>query len=236
VLLDTHTGAIGIRPDDPNTDVLESGALPLTDGAVDVVDVDALELVATIPLELANPGYEGLAIDPSGRVALLGDVNARRVYAIDLEALALAPPAGSGGSPQVLAGAVVFDGRNPLVLPPLAGGAPEITCPGQVAGIDFDAAGDTAYALDTCDGSLSALEVDLGGSPSTGELRGRIRVASLSPLTAPVRSDTLGQLRRPASLRVRPGRPGLDYVGPDLFFTIGEPAPGYLCGVRIDSP
>lgn len=234
-LLVVQTGAIGIRADDPNTDVLESGAIAISDGAIDVVDADALELVATIPLVDANPAFDGLAVDPSGRVALLGDVNARRLYAIDLELLDSIAPAGSGGPPQLLDAAVVFDGRNPLEIPPLPGGAAPITCPGQIEGVAFDAAGDRVYALETCDGALAAFDVDLTGAPSTSELRDRIVFSSLSPATAPVRTDTLGRLRRPSSLRVRPGVPGVDYVGPDVFFTIGEPE-GFLCGVRIDSP
>ncbi|MFP6628452.1 MAG: hypothetical protein VCC67_05385 [Myxococcota bacterium] len=234
-LLVSHTGAIGIRADDPNTDALESGAVAITDGLIDVIDVEALELVATIPLLGANPAFDGLAIDPTGRVALFGDVNARRLYGIDLDVLASIGPAGSGGPPEVLDAAIVFDGTNPLELPALPGGAPLVTCPGQIEGVAFNAAGDAAYALDTCDGTVSALDVDLSGAPSTAELRDRIVFSTLSPATAPVRVDTLGRLRRPSSLRVRPGVPGVDYAGPDVFFMLGEPE-GFLCGVRIDSP
>ena len=233
-LLVSHTGAIGIRADDPNTDPLESGALAITDGLIDVIDVDALELVATIPLVGANPAFGGLAIDPTGRVALFGDLNARRLYAIDLDVLASIGPAGSGGSPEVLDAAIIFDGTNPLELPALLGGAPAVSCPGQIEGVAFNAAGDAAYALDTCDGTVAAFDVDLSGAPSTAELRDRIVFSSLSPATAPVRIDTLGRLRRPSSLRVRPGVPGVDYAGPDVFFMLGEPE-GFLCGVRIDS-
>ena len=234
-LLVSHTGAIGIRADDPETDELESGALPITNGLIDVIDVEALERVATIPLRHANPAFDGLAIDPSGRIALFGDVNARRLYGIDLDVLASIAPAGSGGPAQVLEVAIVFDGENPLEFPALPGGAPRVTCPGSIEGVAFNAAGDSLYALDACDGTVAAFEIDLAGTPSTAEVRDRIVFSSLSPATAPLRIDTLGRLRRPSSLRVRPGVPGVDYAGPDVFFLIGEPE-GYLCGVRIDSP
>jgi hypothetical protein len=234
LLLVTQTGAIGIQPDDPNTDAIEGGALPITDGAIDVIDTDALELVATIPLVDANPSFGPLAIDPTGRVALFGDVNARRVYGIDLDALAGLPPAGQGGEPVLLDGAVIFDGTNPLEIPARPGGAPTPSCPGQIGGLGFNHAGDRVYVLETCDGTVAAFDADLSGSPSLSELRNRIVFASLSVATAPLRVDTLGQLRQPSSLKVRPGIPGVEYVGPDVFFTIGDPE-GFLCGVRIDA-
>ena len=53
-------------------------------------------------------------------------------------------------------------------------------------------------------------------------------------LAEKIASDTDGQFRRPSSLKVRPGRPGIDYVGPDVFFLIGDPE-GTLCGIRLDS-
>jgi len=233
-LLVSHTGAIGIRADDPETDELESGALPITDGLIDVIDVEALERVATIPLRHANPALDALAVDPSGRIALFGDVNGRQLYGIDLDVLDSIPPAGAGGEPRVLEAAIVFDGENPLEFPALPGGAPRITCPGSIEGVAFNAAGDSLYALDTCDGTVAAFEIDLGGAPSTAEMRDRVVFSSLSPATAPLRVDTLDQLRRPTALRVRPGVPGVDYAGPDVFFLIGEPE-AYLCGVRIDS-
>jgi hypothetical protein len=234
-LLVSHTGAIGIRADDPNTDALESGALPITNGVIDILDVEALELVATIPLLDANPAFDRLAIDPTNRVALFGDVNARRLYGIDLDVLSSIGPAGSGDPPEVLDSAIVFDGTNPLELPALPGGAPETSCPGSIEGVGFNAVGDAVYALDSCDGAVAAFQVDLRGAASTAELRDRIVFSSLSPATAPLRIDTVDRLRRPSSLRVRPGVPGSDYGGPDVFFLIGEPE-GYLCGVRIDSP
>ena len=235
LLLVTDTGAIGIRADDPNTDDIESGAVRLSDGAVDVIAVDTLERIATIPLEQANPSFVGVAIDPSGRVGLLGDVGARRLYAIDLAVLDGLPPAGSGDPPVVLDAAVVFDGRNPLALPALPGGAPVASCPGQITGVAFDDAGTHAYALESCDGTVIGIEVDLAGDPSLAELRSRFRVSSVSPATFPVRADTLGQPQLPSALAIRPGRPGIDYAGPDVFFLIDQPE-GLLCGVRIDAP
>ncbi len=234
LLLVTLSGAIGIRADDPNTSELEGGAVAITDGAVDVVDATSAELLATIPLRDANPAFDGLAIDPSGRVALFGDLNARQLYAIDLAALWTLPAAGSGSPPSVLEAAIIFDGTNPLEVDALPGGAPAASCPGQIEGVGFSYTGTRAYALETCDGSLAVLSIDLSGDPSTAALRDRIHVTGVFPVTAPLRADTEGQFRRPSSLKVRPGRPGIDYVGPDVFFMIGE-SEGRLCGIRLDS-
>ncbi len=234
LLLVTQTGAIGIEQDDPNTDEMESGTLPITDGAIDVIDVAALELVATIPLADANPSLGPLGIDPSGRVAAFGDVAGRSVYAVDLAALDALPPAGSG-APVVLDAAVIFDGTNPLVVPGRMPRAASASCGGRMEGAAFNAMGDRLYALETCDGTVGAWDVDLSGDPSLAELRTRFTFAVLSVATAALRVDTLGQLRQPASLAVRPGTPGVDYAGPDVFFTIGDPE-GLVCGVRIDAP
>jgi hypothetical protein len=231
----TLSGAVGIRADDPNTDEIESGALPITDGAIDVIDVDAGELVATIPLEDANPAFDGIALDPSGRLGLMGDLNARHLYGIDLAVLDALGPPGSGGPPVELGNAVVFDGLNPLLVPALPGGAPASTCPGQVSGVGFQQRGRAAYVLESCDGTVTAFDVDLSGDPTLAELRTRVVYSSTSPATAPLRADTVDQLRRPTSLKVRPGRPGIDYQGPDVFFLITDPE-SLLCGVRIDSP
>jgi hypothetical protein len=230
----TLSGAIGIRADDPSTSALEGGAVRITDGAIDVIDAVSSARIATIPLYDANPAFDDLAIDPTGTVALLGDLNARHLYAIDLRELDALPPGAPAGGPPVLDQAVIFDGLNPLVIPALQGGAPAVSCPGQIVGVDFSNAGTRAYALETCDGSLASLAVDLSGNPSTAELRGRIEVTGVFPVVAPLRADTFDQLRRPSSMKVRPGVPGVDYEGPDVFFLIAEPE-GFLCGLRLDS-
>lgn len=234
LLLVGQTGAIGIRPDDPNTDELEAGALPITEGSIDVIDADALVLLATVPLRAANPSFGPIAIDPTRRLALFGDIAARHVHGLDLMALEALPAADAPGLPLDLPGAVVFDGLNPLEVPARVDGAPAVRCPGQIEGVAFNAAGDRVYALETCDGTVAAFDVDLGGDPSTVELRGRVTFSVLSNATAPLREDTLADPRGPGSLAVRPGIPGVDYAGPDVFFTIGEPE-GVLCGVRIDA-
>jgi len=152
---------------------------------------------------------------------------------VDLQPLDSLPSAGQGAAPADLSAAVIFDGLNPLEVPRRTSDPAAEACGGRIQGVAFNEAGNRAYALETCDGSLGAWDVDLAGNPSLVELRDRFVFSVLSVATAAVRVDTLDQPRQPAALRVRPGVPGVDYVGPDVFFTIGDPE-GFLCGVSID--
>ncbi|MCZ6463872.1 MAG: hypothetical protein O7A09_06000 [Proteobacteria bacterium] len=231
LVLVTLTGAIGIRDDDPDTPVLEGGAVRLTDGAVDVIDAESLELVATIPLRGANPSFRGLALNLEREVAMVGDVTARQLYAIDLSPLDPLPARGPGEI-LVLDDAAIFNGRDPFRVPALPGGAPAATCPGWIESVVFNWAGDRVYALEACDGALVTLDLLPGGGPVRAAdfaLRGVV------PVTAPLRADTIGLTRLPAAIGVRPGLPGTDFSGPDVFFTVGDPE-GLLCGIRVESP
>jgi hypothetical protein len=237
LVLVTVSGALGLVPDDPGTAEREAGGSALSPAAIDVIDAAQRRLVATIPLGLAAPGFDRLAIDPTGRVAVAGSAIGRRLYAVDLaplDALATAP----GAPPVVLDGssganAIVFDAAAPLELPARPNGAPPATCPGFVVGVDFDATGSRLYATDFCDGTLAVVGVDLAGAP-TPVPASRFRVLQRLDIAAPLDAASLGLPRAPSALRVRPGRPGVDYRGPDVFFLLGLPE-GQLCGLRIDS-
>lgn len=236
-VLVTVTGALGLRPDDPATPEREAGGTPLSAAAIDVIDATERRVVATIPLGLAAASFDRLAIDPTGRVAVVGSAAARRLFAVDLASLAgiaLAP----GAPPLVLDGssgpnALIFDAAAPLELPARPNGAPAATCPGFIVGVDFDGAGTKLFATDFCDGTLAIVGVDLAGGPAPLP-PSRFRVLESIPIAAPLGAASLGLARAPGALRVRPGRPGVDYRGPDVVFSLGLPE-GALCGVRIDS-
>jgi len=238
LVLVTVTGALGLVPDDPSTPEREAGGTALTSAAVDVIDAASRRLVATIPLGLAGASFDRIAIDPTGRVAVVGSAIARNLYAVDLAPLdALAFPA-PGAPPLALDGstgpdAVIFDAAAPLALPARPNGAPPATCPGYVVGADFAASGTKLYATDFCDGTLAIVSVDLAAAP-TPVPPSRFRVIDSLPIAAPLGGSSVGLARAPGAVRVRPGRPGADYRGPDVFFTVGVPE-GQLCGVRIDS-
>jgi hypothetical protein len=238
LVLVTVSGALGLVSDDPATPEREAGGSALSPAAVDVIDAVERRLVATVPLGPGAASFDRIAIDPSGRLAVLGSSIARELFAIDLgplDGLALPAP---GAPPLVLDGssapnAVIFDADVPLVLEARANGAPPATCPGYVVGADFDATGTKLYATDVCDGTLAIVGVDLVAAPSPLP-RDRLRVLDSIAITAPLDASSLGLARAPGAVRVRPGRPGVDYRGPDILFTIGIPE-GQLCGLRIDS-
>ena len=239
-VLVTVSGALGLAPDDPATPEREAGGRPLSNAAIDVIDAAQRRLVATIPLGLAAPSFDRLAIDPTGRVAFVGSAVARRLYAVDLaplDTMTLSP----GVAPLVLDGsggpnAVIFDAAAPLELPALPNGAPAATCPGYVVGADFDATGTRLFATDFCDGTLAIVGVDLSGAPPVPvpAVPERFRVLQSLPITAPLTTASLGLARAPGAVRVRSGRPGVDYRGPDVLFLVSLPE-GQLCGVRVDS-
>ncbi len=101
-------------------------------------------------------------------------------------------------------------------------------------GVSFNNAGDRLYATEFCDGSLASVGVDLSGFPTTAELAQRFELLDLQAVVSPIRTDTLGEARAPGAIRVRPGVPGVDFQGPDVFVLVGEPE-GALCGIRIES-
>lgn len=240
-VLVTNSGALGILQDDPSTPVIDSGGVPLTDAVIDVIDVATLTLVASVPLGPALLSFDRLAIDPSGRVAVTGSAAGRRLHAVDLAPLDTLPALASGASPYVLDGtdarvanvdARIFDATQPFTLPARSGGASPESCPGYVVGAAFNAAGTRVYASDFCDGTITAVGVDLAGSPPVPVPRARFSVVGQSDVVAPI--GTLGSARALGSIAVRSGAPGVDYSGPDVFVTVGEPE-GLLCGLRFES-
>lgn len=241
VVLVTNSGALGVLQDDPATPVIDAGGLPLSDASIDVIDVATLVLVATVPLGPALLSFDRLAIDPTKRVAVTGSAAGRHLHAIDLQPLDALPPLAPGDPPYVLDGsdarvanadARIFHAGSPFALPARAGGAPAQSCPGFVVGAAFNAAGTRVYATDFCDGTLTAVGVDLSGGPSVPVPASRFSVLGQSDVVAPV--GTLGSARALGSVVVRDGAPGVDYTGPDVFVTVGEPE-GLLCGLRLES-
>jgi hypothetical protein len=231
------SGALGLVPDDPRTPEREAGGTPKSDAAIDVIDAEQLRVIATIPLGPAALSFERLGIDRDGRLAVIGSAVARHLFAVDLAPLdALAPDApwqlldGSDGPD-----AVIFDAEAPLILPGIPGGAPPDTCPGYVVGAEFSDDGRFVYATDFCDGTLGVVEVLRSGSPGSPFPAQRFRALEPLPLVAPLRPESLSLPRTLGALRVREGRPGDDFEGPEVAFLVGQPE-ALLCGVTVPVP
>ena len=227
-VLVTLTGALGIAEDDPDTREIEAGGVPITDGAIDVIDAETLELVATYPLGRASPSFDRLAIDPSGRVAATGSAADRILVAVDLAPLASLPD--RVGEPVRLDDAVIFDADAPLRIPALPGGAPPASCPGFVVGAAFGDFGDRIFATEFCDGTLATVDVDLSDDPPVPVPASRFVVAEVEPLVAPLRPDSLGEPRAPGAIATRPG---IGTGGPEIFFFVGQPE-GSFCAIPME--
>lgn len=231
LILVVSTGAIGAAPGVGNV---------LTESFVDVIDATSRRLVATIPLGLAGPSFGAMAIDPSGRIALLGASSNRQLYAIDLKPLddpnlynypdrVLVLDGTEAGFPD----ARIFDASSPLVLLDRDNGPTEDQCAGLTA-VAMNYSGQRAFATDFCDGTLGIIEIDLTDSPSIPVPQDRFVLGRSENILAPLTVDSLSLLRAPGKVMVRSGIPGVDYSGPDVFFLAGLPE-GAVCGIRIDS-
>jgi len=231
-VLVTVTGAVGIAADDPNTTPIETGTIVLSDASIEVIDAQTSSLVGTIPLGPAALAGDRLAIDPSGRVAVVGSQAGRMLFAVDLAPLVSLPPIAN--TPIVLSDAVIFDAYAPFRIPALADGPLPETCAGTTAGFAFNNAGDRIYVSETCDGTITQVGVVLPPDRDDPVPPANFFLIGSEAVTAPLTPDTLGQLRGPGSIRVRPGTPGTDFSGPDVFFLASEPD-SPLCAVRGES-
>lgn len=222
---------------------LGSGSdLVRSDSLVDVVDAETLELIATIPLGRAGLGFSALAIDASRRLALGGAATTRALFGIDLAALD-DPDLGSGSDPLpiVLDGsqppfrdARVFTASAPFVLPTRADGAPANECTTQTS-VAFSPRRARAVASDFCDGTMSVLDLALPASRATPlDPASILRLERVQNVAAPLVADAGPRLRAINRVFVRGGEPGIDYSGPDVFFSAGLPEAS-VCGVHIDA-
>jgi hypothetical protein len=170
--------------------------------------------------------FGGLALHPSGRVAVVGSVAGKRVFVVDLQALAtLVAPGDALADPLPV---------TELAVPALADGPPAALCPGSASGVAFNHAGDRLYVSERCDGSLTTFSVALPAAPQPiGS--GDFGLASSEALLSSLAPENFGDQRDPSVLRVRPGVPGIDFDGPDLFFLSGQPS-AQVCALRVESP
>jgi hypothetical protein len=214
-----------------------------TDSAIDVIDVLERELIATIPLGPAGLGFAGLSIDSTRRIALIGAATQRSLFGIDLAALddptlgmglEPLPVVLDGGSPG-FPDARLYDADAPLQLPKRPDGPSNAQCTTQTS-VALSALSDFGVTSDFCDGTLAVLKT------STPTLRTTpldpadvVSFDRLETVAAPLVDDSTGQLRAIDRVTIRPGVPGLDFAGPDVYFTAGLPE-GAVCGVRIENP
>ena len=211
-----------------------------SDSAIDVIDADSLELIATVPLGRAGLGFGEIAIDATGRIGLIGAATGRALYGIDLAVLD-DPTLGTGPQtlPILLDGmtpgfgdARLFDASSPFALPKRPDGPLDSICTTQTS-VAIKDDGSFAVASDFCDGTISQLNLTLPAlrttplDPSTV-----LQLDRAIEVVAPLVPTASGEIRAPSDVRIRPGVPGVDFSGPDVHFTTGLPE-GAVCGARI---
>lgn len=222
-----------------NTGALNVTGESLSPSAIDVIDVAERRIVASFPLGLAGASFGKLAIDPGQRLAMVGAEGARALYAVDLRPLEdpslYAPrpePVRLDGTTPGFPDARIFDASAPFVLPTRPDGPPLAICPPRT-NVALNHDGRFAYATDWCDGSISILRID--GTPPLEQplARSRFSLTNRLDLFAPKTPRNVGLPNSPSLPRTRPGVPGVDYDGPDLFFLINDPE-GQLCAARVE--
>ncbi len=162
----------------------------IADGSIDVIDPDAEEVAATFPLSGQTP--LGLAV--ARRRLFSGSSLFASVSVVDLRGLDAFLGAG-GGAPANLSARIV---ALALALPRLRPGTLNF-----VADVAASASGRFVYAANHNDSSIVAIE-----NAAAPRIAGQFEVAGRH--VGPFKSLT-------GFVEVRPGRPGVDYLGPDLF-------------------
>jgi len=190
----------------------EARAVPLTEASVDVIDTVLDCVVATYPLGLAALSYKTIGITPDRTRALVGSVAYNSVYELDLTVLDDAPQSCPNPVPR-LESAVLAGPQDPIRVG--QAGVAGVETNDFVVQVAVSSDGTRAYASGYNSGTLSVLEVEQEpGSPSP---KRPLLVLSLTP-PLPTQEDA-----GPGPLAVRPGIPGTDFSGPDLFVLIGLP-------------
>jgi hypothetical protein len=228
-VLVTLSGALGILPDDPGTPAVETGSIPLSEAAVEVIDAGTLAVVARTPSDDGNRfgfAFDRLAVHPSGRVAVAGSVARRSVYVVDL--------GNPAALPDTEAELTVLPAPIELAVPARAGGPPPDLCAGWTAGVAFDHAGGELYVTDRCDGTLTRFRVSLPADVSAPVLASQFALVESRPVVAPLTPGSFSEVRDIGSLRVWPGVPLVDFTGPDVFFLTAQPN-AQACALRVAS-
>jgi hypothetical protein len=237
--------------------VTNSGALvPLvgreniiTDSFIDVIDAQSRTLVATIPMGRAGLSFDGVSVDPEKRIGLIGSWTFPLLYAIDLrvfenedlytETEVVRLDGTQAGHPD----ARIFEADTPFEIPNRENGPHPFLCDGWTFSA-INEAGDSAYVLERCDGTLTTVSLldpvtscEAMGNDSTCCDRVPLpescfALASFQSVTEPF--NTVTGLHGPSQIGVRPGEPGIDFTGPDVLFTVDLPE-GQLCSLRVDS-
>jgi len=209
LVLVTNTGTLAIR---------DGQGVPLTSASIDVIDTTGDRIVANIPLGMAAPGMEEIALTPDHTRGFLGSVSYNHVYELSL----------AGLYDLVGTEPVEVPSRDDLVVAglddPILVDASAPMSNDLVAQVVVDSDGERAYAASFNSGHVAVL--DLGTVPATP-------AEAVIAIVEPVPS--LGEVG-PGPMALRPGRVGVDFPGPDLFVLTGAPAGLFVPVITTEPP
>jgi hypothetical protein len=214
ILLVTNTGVLAIR---------DANGVPLTDGSVDVVDTELDCIVANYPLGPASPSFTraGIAEQPQedDEVVLrgyLGSAAYNHVYELDLTGLD--EYLGSCPEPEeipMLYSKVLAGANNPIRATNEPANSPNFIVQAAVS-----PDGTRAYASGFNSGTLAILELETDTDEAGTPLPSRKNPLRIIQATDPLPTQNESG---PGPVAVRPGVPGVDYPGPDVFVVTGTP-------------
>ena len=223
-----------------NAGIFDASFPPLVtgQGSIDLVDVATGLLVGSIPLGPGNPAGRGLALDPTGSVAVAGSTTLRQLVAVDVRNVAALPTAPvdarlqrpscndtsaafAGGVP-CLRERVIRGGANPIVLAPPPGSSGVYSYVPQVR---FGASGDFVAATSYNDGGLGLVSFDPRnlGRPHP-LLPSRFGVAQTLAATAP--AGEIGEECCPGPMLLH-ANSASGLAGSDVLFATASPN-GYV--------
>jgi len=214
ILLVTNTGLLAIRDDN---------GVPLTEGSVDVVDTERDCIVATYPLGLGAPAFAKIAIAEQevqgGRVVrrgYLGSAGFNHVYELDLTGLdAYLDTCPVPGDVPTLYSKVLAGPDDPIRATKDPANTPNFV--GQTV-VNHNAT--RAYATGLNSGTLAILALETATDGAGAPLPSRKSPLRIIQATDPLPTQNESE---PGPVAVRPGVPGVDYQGPDVFIVTGAP-------------
>jgi hypothetical protein len=214
ILLVTNTGVLAIR---------DENGVPLTEGSVDVVDTEQDCIVATYPLGLGAPSFAKIAIAEQevqgGRTVLrgyLGSAGFNHVYELDLTGLdAYLDTCPTPENVPRLEDKVLAGPDDPI-----RATRDPVNTPNLVAQAVVNHNATRCYATGLNSGTLAILALETATDGQGAPLPSGKSPLSMIQATDPLPTQNEAE---PGPVAVRPGMPGVDFQGPDVFVVTGTP-------------
>lgn len=180
------------------TDLWEGAAHPLTDASIDIVDMQGFAIIRNIPMGLSAPSFGKMALTSDGKTAFIGSRSYGEVYAIDL-----------------LKNKLIYGHENPLTLTTNDEGGDYISS----CSLSYD----DWYLFSASFDTSSIYPVDIKAAPPSVLPSAFSKPFVLGFPKGVTKDNPTGTNTGIGKIAVRPGIPGIDYTGADIFAITGNP-------------